>query len=258
MLPLNLVAKSVADELNHAMSVAALFAGSAPLTPSPVPHVLVSASPTRRTAPWTASFLPRCGFGFAQAASDTDVQLRCEAVRALGAMGEAGVPHVEVVLAAIADGRRKQHLHTIRVALDALGAMGPNARFYAAEFAQLLRHREPTVRQCTVRALGQTNARAYLPAMVALLRDDVDAAVRVSAVDALVRLHTPSFHPDPNPITVVTTDGTRRLLTWSCCDASGADQPSSQWRFRGFREHDISNYKHISSHALRGWCQPWR
>ena len=116
------------------------------------------------------------------------MQLRCEAVRALGAMGELGVPHIEVVLAAIAHGRRTpQHLHTIRVALDALGSMGPNARFHAAEFAPLLRHRQPTVRACTVRALGLTHARSYLPAMVALLRDDSDVAVRASAVDALVR-----------------------------------------------------------------------
>jgi hypothetical protein len=38
-------------------------------------------------------------------ASDAEVQLRCEAVRALGAMsGGGGVPHVEAVLAALAAG----------------------------------------------------------------------------------------------------------------------------------------------------------
>jgi hypothetical protein len=44
-----------------------------------------------------------------------------------------------------AAGRKTHDLHMCRVALAALGAMGPNARFWAPEVAELLRHRDATV-----------------------------------------------------------------------------------------------------------------
>ena len=59
-----------------------------------------------------------------------------------------------------------------------------------------------------------------------------------AASERLQRL--PQYHARID-ITARAKDGTRKLLIWRGGDASAAEQPCSQWRFRGNREHNMDD-----------------